>query len=134
MQTWNAPHGEWAELLVECAFDGTPAPPNTTGWDVRADGERLQVKSTAAAKLGTFSGFRSGEFDAAVFIRFSPTDLSADWARKVNRDEVLHATKRADYRNADTIRVTWAGDAGTDITERIRTAEDQIDDWLASRR
>lgn len=91
VRTFNAPHGEWAELLVQCAYGGEPAPSNAKGWDVDAGGRRLQVKSTAAVKTGTFSAIRSEEFDAVVFVRFSAIDLMVKWAREVDQVDVLAA-------------------------------------------
>jgi len=39
----------------------------------------------------------------------------------------------SEYRSANTIRVTWAAEAGEDVTARLQKAETQIDGWLAIR-
>jgi len=91
IRTDNAPAGDYAEYLVAIAFKGELASSAAEkGWDVKADGTRLQVKARVVsdpARRGQrqLSPFRSFDFDEAVIVLFSDKDYSVSRAVRLPR-------------------------------------------------
>jgi hypothetical protein len=76
IRSGNAPAGDYAELLVQRATEGTLAPSSQKSWDLETStGERLQVKARVVTDPSIrgerqLSFFRSWDFDAAVIVLF----------------------------------------------------------------
>jgi Family of unknown function (DUF6998) len=68
----NNPIADIAERLVAEHFGGELAAPNEKGYDVLADGRRLQVKALRMTQRSrsTLSAIRSHDFDAIVAVVF----------------------------------------------------------------
>lgn len=131
LRTLNAPAGDLAEYLVAAAYGGKLARNSEKSWDVlSAEGRRLQVKCRVSDKPSgsqLFSPFRSFEFDAAVFVILSPSDLSVRAAVELPVSVVeAHARYRAHVNgHVVSTRIVRVQDPRSiDITSRLRAALD----------
>jgi hypothetical protein len=128
VRSGNAPAGDYAELLVQRATQGTLAENSQKSWDVKtSDDERLQVKARVVTDPHVrgerqLSVFRSWDFDAAVIVLFD--DDFRVWRAAHIPVNVLE-TKAHFIKHVRGYRV-MATDAllarGEDWTERLRAA------------
>jgi len=73
IRTNNNPVGDIAEAIVASHYDGTRGSFIQAGWDVKAAGERIQVKSlrqTATGKRRNLSPIRDADYDSVVVVIF----------------------------------------------------------------
>ncbi len=126
IRTLNAPAGDWAELLVAHAYNGTLAANSEKSFDVATpNGRRLQVKARVLdpAKVGsqTLSAIRTWDFDACIIVLLSTTDLTVLAATDVPADALRGVASFRQHTNSWAVRPTPAVMAsGVDITDRLR--------------
>ena len=132
VRTLNAPQGDWAELLVAKAYDGSLAPNSEKSYDVIAgDGRQLQVKARALdhERVGSSitSPFRSWGFDAAIIVLLDPADLSVGRAAEFTVDEVRANAMVRPHVNGYVLRPNSAlMDLGIDVTDRLKVAAEAL--------
>lgn len=132
-RTLNAPLGDWCELLVAIAFNGTRAPNSEKGWDVCTGVEKLQAKSRATTTSTNFSPFRSFDFDAGIFVIFDPDDLSVVEAKRLTPEVIQNLATHSKHVKGDTVTVNQIRAAeGADVTEDLVRAQDGVEDYLAA--
>jgi len=128
IRTLNAPAGDWAELLVATAYDGTLAPNSEKSFDVEiSDGRRLQVKARVLDrdKAGSpiLSAIRTWDFDACVIVLLSTDDLSVLAASEIPTEALQQVASYRKHTNAWVVRPTPAVMAsGVDVTELLQGA------------
>ena len=132
VRTLNAPQGDWAELLVATAYQGTLAPNSEKSYDVLSkDGRRLQVKARALRQVDVgsqaTSPFRTWGFDAAVIVLLNPEDLSVGRAAELPLKMVQEHSTYRKHVNGFVLRPSVSlMDQGIDITERLSKAAQGI--------
>ena len=128
VRTLNPPQGDWAETLVNVAYDGQLAAKSEKGYDVLTpDGTRLQVKARAIdhhdVGSNTTSAFRSREFDAMVIVLLDPDDLSVGRAAELPLKAVHDNARYVSHVNGHVLSPNDAlMSQGIDVTERLRAA------------
>ena len=127
VRTGTSLAGELMEHVVARAYGARLEAPVNAGWDaVDADGTRIQVKTRflepGARRPFTFKNL---EFDVAVLVWLDATTFMIDWAREIARDAVepLLAPHASGYRLSPVRAVA----NGVDVTQRLRTALDELD-------
>ena len=128
VRTLNHPQGDWAERLVKDAYGGVLASTSEKGYDVLANGERLQVKSRAIDHRNMRAGeltstFRSWEFDRMVVVLLNPTDLSVGSAAELTRQVVWENKIERSHVNGFVLTPNDAlMSQGKDVTEALHEA------------
>lgn len=133
IRTRNAPLGDLAESLAQRAYGGTLAPNSEESYDLLAsDGTRIQVKARMVqpsdARSQTFSAVRSWNFDLALFLLFDAGSYDLTWARELTRAEAEPLGRRVEHTNSWAVLVRQVEGAGTDVTKRLATAYDRLDE------
>jgi hypothetical protein len=126
IRSGNAPAGDYAELLVQRATEGTLAPNSQKSWDVEtSEGEHLQVKARVVTDPRVrgerqLSVFRSWDFDAALIVLFD--DEFRVWRAAHLPVAALEPEARfiAHVRGYRVIATDALLDRGEDWTERLR--------------
>jgi hypothetical protein len=131
IRTENAPAGDYAEYLVATALGGQLATNAEKSWDVRANGEKLQVKTRVVSDPARpdqlqLSVFRSFGFDFAVIVLLSAADYTVVRASKVPRRVVESSAPYRKHVNGNVLfarpEIMGHPDA-TDLTAVLRAAQ-----------
>lgn len=117
MRTENAPAGDYAEFLVATALGGVLAPNSEKGYDVLADGIRLQVKSRVVSdppRSGQLqlSIFRSFDFDEGVIVLLDDHDHGVRQAVRVPVEELPAVAVRDGHVNGHRVHARPASMSG----------------------
>lgn len=129
----NAPAGDYAEVLVARLYMGELARPSVKSYDVTsADGSRIQVKCRvlpAATRRGTFSPFRSFDFDACIFIVLDAQDYMVTRAVKMDAKTIEGLSREVAWVAGRRVSVSQilASQQGEDVTAELRTTQDLLD-------
>ena len=132
IRTLNAPTGDWAELLVATAYDGTLAPNSEKSYDVLTpEGRRLQVKARILdpGRVGShiLSVIRTWEFDACVVVLLSSEDLSVLAASEIPTEPLREVATYRKHTNGWAVRPTPAVMAlGEDVAEMLKAAAESL--------
>jgi hypothetical protein len=129
----NAPAGDYAELLVAEAFNGTIAKSSKKSWDVRIGDRMVQVKcrvkDASSMKSQSYSPFRSFAFDSCIFVVLDSvtyevvrgTEVVRDDVEKFARLSVWVAGSRVTVKQVDRI------EGAADVTTQLRAAQVDVD-------
>lgn len=132
IRTLNAPTGDWAELLVATAYEGTLAPNSEKSFDVLTpEGRRLQVKARILDpdRVGSqiLSVIRTWEFDACVVVLLSSADLPVLAASEIPAESLREVAAYRAHTNGWAVRPTPAVMAlGEDVADLLRAAAESL--------
>ncbi|MCR5533442.1 MAG: hypothetical protein K6F10_06135 [Paludibacteraceae bacterium] len=109
--------GEYAEELVKKVSNGQLAPPSQKGYDIDANGVRIQVKATRQEGLpleGNTSDFHNEEFDKLIGVVFDKKGRII----KVVEVSAAEAISMGHKRSDGAWSISWGKlvNAGHDIT------------------
>lgn len=112
--------GEYAEELVKKVTNGKLAPTSQKGYDIDADGVRIQVKATRQDSLpleGNTSDFHNQEFDKLVGVVFDKKGRVV----KVVEISAAEAIAMGHNRSDNTWSISWGKlvKEGHDITQNF---------------
>ena len=119
----NKPLGDIAEQVVLAARGGVLEPNSTKSHDITTPaGLRIQVKAMGARTVtsGTFSPFRSFDFDTAVFLVFAAGAFDLALAREVTSAEVEAVSAYSKHTNGKQPTLAQVRGVGVDVTAEMQ--------------
>ena len=127
VRTNNAPIGDLAEYACAIVYGGALAPNSEKSYDlVAADGRRVQVKvrnmRADTRPSSVFSVIRSFAFDVCIFVLIDTESQRVRGAYEWTVDQVQEHSVHREHTNGATIRVNQARRFGTDLTDRVDEA------------
>ena len=134
VRTFNAPQGDWAEMLVAEAYGGKLEKKSGKGYDLMVDDTSIQVKSRVITQKGSnkSSSIRNWDFEKLVAVILDTQELSVMEAREFVGNRVENKAHYQGYVNAETLALNpKLMQGGTDVTKRLREAAIAVDRRLS---
>jgi len=137
LRTNNTAVGDLGEAIVlEARAKGLPLETNSTSsFDVKtSDGTTIQVKARKGTS-GTFSAFRSFEFDIAIFIVFDDKTHEITHAWEMRSSDIVEIASHSGHVNAWIVSISRLKklDSAKDITSEMRNAFSDLDHGVGSK-